>query len=667
MTGFEVANGVLTLRDDAGATLLRARGAVEIATGPRPADSTRVLQLAQQGSAPDGPDADVRWHVEREGDHGLRVRLSVRNATSTPLRVERLLPLVAESGYRALPVDALRMSQTGWQSWSRPHPARAWAPNAERAPPPIRAPYLPLRHPGGMVSPWMSVLRADDAPGALLLGFTTARRLTGVVEVAPAAEGHWLAAWADAEAHLLQPGQALDSEPLLVLWGAEQPIVEAYADAVAAEMGARRPATIPTGWCSWYEFGARVTEQDVHRNLRSLVAHRETLPLQVVQVDDGYATATGDWLSTNRATFPAGLCALAEAIRASGLAPGVWIAPFLVSECSAAYAAHPDWVVRGEDGTPLNAIYNWGSANYALDTTHPAALAWLEEVIRTFTREWGFNYLKLDFVYAAALRGQRADPDATGVEAYRRGMQAIRRVAGDEVFLLGCGAPLLPSVGLVDGMRIGSDVATEWCPAGSEDGGPALLNALRSTLVRGWMHRRWWLNDPDCVLVREHDSALTLDEVRAWASVVALSGGMAMLGDDLSRLPPERLAILRRLLPPSGRAAHAFGPLVDDTPQRARLETGAAGEAVVALGNWHAAPRAAHFDPAEWGLAPEVTYNLTDLWAGTHHGPHRGVLDLGLLPPHGLRLLAVSTTGTPPAVDAGRHLLGPALAAATPA
>jgi hypothetical protein len=30
-------------------------------------------------------------------------------------------------------------------------------------------------------------------------------------------------------------------------------------------------------------------------------------------------------------------------------------------------------VVRDHNDQPINAIYNWGTRNYALDTTHPEA------------------------------------------------------------------------------------------------------------------------------------------------------------------------------------------------------------------------------------------------------------------------------------------------------
>lgn len=604
----------------------------------------------------------LRWTVTPAADGALVARLALHNQTSDPLRVERLLPLVCPDGLQALPLDALRLSQTGWQSWSRVHPPRAFAPNAASAPPPIRAPFLPHRHPRGQVSPWMSVLRGHGVPD-LLMGFTRAMRLNGVVEVMPRPEGrgHALAAWCDAESAVVEPGTTIESEPLLLAAGRETDLLDRYAAAVADEMGAPPTRQVPTGWCSWYQCGTHVTEADVRRNLAALAAHRADLPVEVLQLDDGYQREPGDWLEL-KDTFPRGMPALTAEIRARGFTPGLWLAPFLLSARSRTYADHPDWIVRGDAGEPINALDNWGSANYALDTTHPAALVWLERVVRTVCDGWGFAYLKLDFLYAAALRGQRHDPRATSVQAYRRGLEVIRRAAGER-FLLGCGAPLLPSVGLLDGMRIGSDVAPFWRREGSEVGGPALANAVRSTLARGWQHRRWWANDPDCVLARAHDSDLTEAEVRAWASVVALSGGMTVLGDDVARLEPERRALLARLFPPhADQAARPVesAPLADDTPVWVRLDVERPWGrwTIVGLGSWADEPRPARFDPAVFGLA-DGAYHAVDLWTGAHWGPREGALDLGILAPHGLRLLSVHPApDRPRVVGSTGHLLG---------
>ena len=47
-------------------------------------------------------------------------------------------------------------------------------------------------------------------------------------------------------------------------------------------------------------------------------------------------------------------------------------------------------------------------------------------------REWGCTYFKLDANFWGAIHGGRFhDPQATRIEAYRRGMQAILRGAGD--------------------------------------------------------------------------------------------------------------------------------------------------------------------------------------------------------------------------------------------
>jgi alpha-galactosidase len=309
---------------------------------------------------------------------------------------------------------------------------------------------------------------------------------------------------------------------------------------------------------------------------------------------------------------------------------------------------------------PLNALHNWGGANYALDTTNPAAMDYVRHAVHTAAHEWGYDYLKLDFLYAAALRGRRHEPNVTSVEAYRAAMRQIREVVGGR-FILASGAPLLPSVGLVDALRIGSDVAASWGREGNSDG-PALSNAMRATLARGWFHGRWWTNDPDCVIVRDHDTELSLDEVQAWAAVVALSGGMLFVGDDVAEVEPQRLGLLARLIPPSGQAAEVMPPMLDRMPERLHLRVQRPfGEwSVIGVGNWSEAPVSIAFDPQEWGLPPGQ-YHAFDLWRGDYLGCHE-TLELGTLASHAVRLLSVHPNlGRPQTVGSTGHLLGPAM------
>ncbi len=618
-------------------------GDVLIATGEALLSDGRIASTRD-------PDTPLHWHIE-----GETIRLVYRNATRSPVRIEQLRPLVA----RETSLRDLRISSTGWQSWSRSNPPIPFAPNALAAGPPIRGPYLPHRAPDSQSEAWMTILCAADRP-PVLFGFTSAEHQLGTIELSQAADGTYrLIAATELEGIAIVPGAELRSEPLLVSSGDEVRLQARYAQAVADAMQPRRQDEVLTGWCSWYQLYTTVSEADVQRNLTVLSERREQLPLRLIQLDDGFQHAVGDWLELNE-KFPSGMPALVADIRAKGFMPGVWLAPFLVSEHSHIFAAHPDWVLRDQDGAPMNALHNWGGANYALDTTHPAAMDYALHAVHTAAHEWGYDYLKLDFLYAAALRGVRHQPNVTSVEAYGAAMRQIREVVGER-FILASGAPLLPSAGLVDAMRIGSDVAAYWGREGNSDG-PALSNAMRATLARGWFHGRWWTNDPDCVIVRDHDTELSLAEVQAWATVVALSGGMLFVGDDVAEVEPERLEILARLIPPSGLAAEVSAPIVDRMPERLhlRVQRPWAEWSVVGIGNWSTSSVDATFVPTEWGLPPG-RYHLFDLWQGEYLGC-QPALKLGTLAAHAVRLLSVHLDlGRPQTVGSTGHLLGPAM------
>ena len=136
----------------------------------------------------------------------------------------------------------------------------------------------------------------------------------------------------------------------------------------------------------------------------------------------------------------------------------------------------------------------------------------------------GWRYLKLDFTFAPSLAATDwHDPAQTPAERVRAGYDAIRRGAGDDTYLLGCGAPLGHCIGVVDAMRIGPDVAPSWDlpadawrPPGYEDCEPATVNGWRNTLTRSFQHRRLWSNDPDCLMLRTKDTALTEEQMRTW-------------------------------------------------------------------------------------------------------------------------------------------------------
>jgi alpha-galactosidase len=179
----------------------------------------------------------------------------------------------------------------------------------------------------------------------------------------------------------------------------------------------------------------------------------------------------------------------------------------------------------------------WGGWCYALDTSHPGFLDHLRATFAGLVAD-GFTYHKLDFLYAGALDGRRYDAGLTGAQALRLGLDAIREAVGDDGFLLGCGCPFGPAVGAVDAMRVSTDVWRQWSRpaslAGYPETGSGLRNSMRASVLRAPLHRRLWINDPDCLLLESLPGGLSAHHRAAMVATVAGTGGFTMLSDDLS-------------------------------------------------------------------------------------------------------------------------------------
>jgi len=430
---------------------------------------------------------------------------------------------------------------------------------------------------GELRSEWCTAL-VDAGPGSaerpVVLGFDGGSRHDGTFRLRRGPDGEaelWIEAYLGGA--VLRPGERreLHGVSLLEEEGAASGSLGRWATRVGRSGGARVAGRFQVGWCSWYQFFDRVTEDDLRRNL----ALAGDWPFEVFQLDDGYQRTVGDWLETN-AKFPSRLDTLASAVSAAGRRPGIWLAPFLAAPDSEVARRHPDWIPRAAvpGDEPLRSWWNegWGGGEeglmYSLDTTNPEVLAHLEQLARDLV-DAGFSYLKLDFAFAAAVEGRWHDPGMTPAQRVRAGFDAIRRGAGEETFLLGCGVPLSNVVGVVDANRIGVDVAPHWAPDPSQDVIPGYLDvepaarsAFAGTLARSFMHRQLWANDPDCLMLRDSDTQLAPAAVETWNRCVGLSGGLVMVSDDLGLLGPEARARLEEVV--------ALGRASDDEARRGR-------------------------------------------------------------------------------------------------
>lgn len=255
-------------------------------------------------------------------------------------------------------------------------------------------------------------------------------------------------------------------------------------------------------------------------------------------------------------------------IKQNAFQAGIWLAPFIARQSSKVARKNQQWILKNRFGLPMNTGFVWNQFGLALDPSHPGFLEYLEQVISTMTVQWGYEYLKLDFLYTGVLPGIRYDPGLTRAQALYQALRLIRDTAGESAYLVGCGCPLGAGIGLFDSMRIGPDVATTWKPSFSpfsaliknEPSLPAAANSIRNVLNRAVFHQRWWDNDPDCLTVREQTSSLTLEEIQSLATAIGMAGGSLLLSDRFVSVSTQRLNLFGMLIPPMSNRMRLESP-----------------------------------------------------------------------------------------------------------
>lgn len=308
------------------------------------------------------------------------------------------------------------------------------------------------------------------------------------------------------------------------------PMLMRYASALPSRR-ATHPVAADAGWNSWYDLWDKVTEKDVRENAplaRSALEDRvppSALPLRIV-IDDGWQRAWGDWEPNEK--FPSGMDGLATDLKAQGFRVGIWLAPLLVEEDSPLVVDHPEWFLT--DASYPHPIHG---RMRILDPTEPGAAQHLQQFIRRIV-EWGYDFLKIDFLFAGTYEEPRHMP-VTGMQAYHEALRLIREAAGEDVVLLAVGAPSHPSLPHVDAWRLGGDIAFE----PSDVSWFFLPNQARSISAR-WHLCSAVLCDADPPLLRK----LPRNEVEVGIWVAALAGGALFLSDDLRNLDQERVGWL---------------------------------------------------------------------------------------------------------------------------
>lgn len=332
---------------------------------------------------------------------------------------------------------------------------------------------------------------------------------------------------------------------ILLERGCEQEVFDDYFKF----LGTKRARTQPcTGWTSWYYYYNNISEDIIMQNMDALSTRN--IPIDIFQIDDGYQQVVGDWTRVN-AKFPRGMKYIAQNIKKRGYKAGLWLAPFLGGRASAMCGNHPEWAVCDDGGQPIRigSSTAWGGDYYAMDIYNDGFRDYLTDTFNTILQDWGFDLVKLDFLYAACIFPRK---DKTRGRIMADAMKFLRKITGDRL-ILGCGVPLASSFGLVDYCRIGCDVSLRW-----EDETYGRLNfrernstsnSLVSTIGRWHLNKHAFLNDPDVFILRSANNELSKEQRYTLTLLNNIFGGLCFTSDNLDEYSAPEMNLYRSLFP----------------------------------------------------------------------------------------------------------------------
>lgn len=593
----------------------------------------------------------VRIERESRPDGSRILRLNLENCTSSSIRLTRLfLPLSdgLEGFLAGRDPETIGFLANGHQSWSRSRsfrlserPFRSWLRIASIISGNLA--NLPSNRTGDFSSEMFAILADNTRNEGVCIGQLPPLDQFLYIRCVAAHLGpessHFELIW-DFGRSSIPPGASIKLSGVRFSEGPVGELADNYLQQLEGRKnGGREPIT---GWSSWYYYFNKLTSAGLRANLRRL--KELELPLRFFQIDDGYQRRVGDW--KDPAPGFEDMPGLAAEIRNAGYRPGIWLAPFIADRGSRLVKKHPEFLLRNEHGRAIPAGYNlnWpGKLFYALDVTNPRVEEFIRATIAMLIRDWGFDYLKLDFLYAACLRGgAHKEISLSRAQVIQRGVEIIRDEAGEETLLSGCGMPITAGVGIFDAMRVGPDTAPSWhkfigrlLKSESIEG---VKNSIRNSFARAGMNRRLWINDPDCVLLRTKETRLDRHERRTQINAAILVGGALFFSDDFSRLGEDEIRDARRSID-LHRACTEGRTLVLDLMEREFPELVYNTAGFLGLFNMGNRPLRRRLLLKNLPAPVAAAAALEEVWSGRRYTAVDGLLVTDEIPPHGSLLL----------------------------
>lgn len=298
-------------------------------------------------------------------------------------------------------------------------------------------------------------------------------------------------------------------------------------------------APVYNGYTTWYNYYPNINDKIVTQDLEAL--SKVDADIDIFQIDDGYQTNVGDWLSVDAKKFPSGMKVVADKIHKKGMKAGLWLAPFGAQYVSEVAKNHPDWIIRDKKGRPVRCGLNWGGF-YALDIENPDAREYIRHFFDVILNDWGYDLVKLDFLYAAAIVPNH---NKTRGQLMCEAMDFLRECVGDKQ-ILGCGVPLFPAFGKVDYCRIGADMGLKWNgQTFSHRENVSTVHTLCNSIFRRALDGRAFRNDPDVFLLRDNNMHCTFEQRQIIAKVNKLFGSVLFTSDNVGDYNAAQTETLR--------------------------------------------------------------------------------------------------------------------------
>ncbi len=301
----------------------------------------------------------------------------------------------------------------------------------------------------------------------------------------------------------------------------------------------RMPAAPVYGGNNWYYAYGKSSAKDIlddSERIASWSPHSANRPFTVI--DDGWQPfdTAGPWDRGNE-HFP-DMPALAAAMRAAGVRPGIWTRPLFTRD------GVPDsWKLQSPGAHREQAE----SRGWTLDPSLPEVLDRVHKDIQRLV-EWGYELIKHDFstydlfgrwgfsMGSSLTDGgwTFADRTRTSAEIISALYQRIRKAAGDAL-VLGCNTVGHLSAGIFELQRIGDDTSgREWTRTRKM--------GVNTLAFRAPQHGTFFAVDADCVgLTRD----VPWEENRQWLDLLARSGTPLFVSAAPNAVGPERAKALR--------------------------------------------------------------------------------------------------------------------------